>query len=134
MITSVYLAALFVPALVLARLTNVTIDDEAGDPLSGAKLTYNDDECSWTQGANCDSCDVQPDPSRAYMHTWHMSYFMDEYCTIDVQFNGGHLAYSGAAKWKLIMAQGKQYTFFTSSPIRSARVTRLCPSYSSLMA
>lgn len=62
--------------LALARaLTNVTVDDETGDALTGDKPTYTPLESgsngNWAQGSACSVCLVRPDASRALDGTWH---------------------------------------------------------------
>jgi hypothetical protein len=54
----------------LAMLRNITIDDEAGDSISGFLPGYSPVN-GWTQGASCTGCAAQPDPIRAFNGTWH---------------------------------------------------------------
>lgn len=56
-----------------AVLFNVTIDDEAGDEMTGDKPTYTPSGSSgnWEQGATCSKCVAKPDPSEAFGGTWH---------------------------------------------------------------
>ena len=56
-------------------LTNVTVDDEGGDELTGDKPTYTPSGSSgnWAQGADCTGCIVKPDATKAFNGTWHDS-------------------------------------------------------------
>ncbi|KAJ7778747.1 hypothetical protein DFH07DRAFT_539291 [Mycena maculata] len=49
---------------------NRTIDDEFGDSVSGALPTYRPDSY-WNVGTSCTICEVHPDPTLAFNHTWH---------------------------------------------------------------
>ncbi|KAJ7749562.1 hypothetical protein DFH07DRAFT_555138 [Mycena maculata] len=49
---------------------NRTIDDEFGDSVSGALPTYRPDYY-WNVGTSCTICEVHPDPTLAFNHTWH---------------------------------------------------------------
>lgn len=50
--------------------TNFTIDDQAGDELTGVQPTYTPSG-DWAQGATCTGCLAKPDPSKAFGGTWH---------------------------------------------------------------
>lgn len=54
-------------------LTNVTVDDETGDALTGDKPTYTPSGTNgnWVQGSTCSGCFVKPDASKAHGGTWH---------------------------------------------------------------
>lgn len=54
----------------LARLVNITIDDQNGDPQTGQVINYNPPE-AWKPGQTCTGCTAKPSPaSNAYMGTW----------------------------------------------------------------
>jgi hypothetical protein len=55
---------------VFALISNVTVDDEYGDEVTGAKPSYSP-SADWSEGTNCTGCLALPDPSFAYDHTWH---------------------------------------------------------------
>jgi hypothetical protein len=55
---------------VFPTISNVTVDDEYGDEVTGAKPSYSPSE-GWSQGANCTGCLAKPDPSQAFSGTWH---------------------------------------------------------------
>ena len=50
--------------------TNITVDDEVGDPLSGLVPTYIP-AGGWKQGNGCGTCHAKPDRRRAFNETWH---------------------------------------------------------------
>lgn len=61
---------LFLPPFSLARLVNITIDDQNGDPQTGQVINYNPPE-AWQPGQTCSDCTAKPSPaSNAYMGTW----------------------------------------------------------------
>ncbi|KAH8116545.1 hypothetical protein DFH11DRAFT_1506467 [Phellopilus nigrolimitatus] len=73
-------------------LVNVTIDDENGDSVTGAKPTYSGVGLDgWAQGAGCHGCMAKLDPSQAFDGTWHDSTWhpgdADEK-TIEMSFSG----------------------------------------------
>ncbi|KAJ7700849.1 hypothetical protein B0H17DRAFT_925021, partial [Mycena rosella] len=51
---------------------NQTIDDEFGDPVTGALPTYRP-ASFWSLNSSCATCVVHPDPNLAFNHTWHDS-------------------------------------------------------------
>ena len=58
-----------------AKLYNVTIDDQDGDPTNGNKIIYTP-STSWQAGQNCTPCTARPTPqSSAYLGTWMDSTF-----------------------------------------------------------
>lgn len=62
-------------AKLFSALTNVTVDDETGDALTGDKPTYtplvSGPNGNWAQGSTCSVCLVKPDASKAFGGTWH---------------------------------------------------------------
>jgi len=74
----------------LAALVNRTIDDQYGDSITGATPVYAP-KALWTQGALCQSCGAQPDPTMVFNRTWHDSTYTVEdgqQRTITISFNG----------------------------------------------
>ncbi|KAJ7742725.1 hypothetical protein DFH07DRAFT_39563 [Mycena maculata] len=53
-----------------ATISNRTIDDTNGDPITGFTPVYAP-EAQWNVGQNCSGCLVQPDPSQVFDRTWH---------------------------------------------------------------
>ena len=53
--------------------TNITIDDQFGDELTGQLVYYVPVNSGWQQGSQCPTCSLQPDPHLAYKGTWHDS-------------------------------------------------------------
>lgn len=51
---------------------NATIDDEWGDELTGMVPIFTPGY-EWAQGAECGGCQLKPNASRAFDHTWHDS-------------------------------------------------------------
>ncbi|KAJ7102385.1 hypothetical protein B0H15DRAFT_814384 [Mycena belliarum] len=79
-----------------AALVNVTIDDSAGDPLSGARVAYTPPD-AWNSQNECQDCAVHPDVAQLEAGTWHESTFSvdsattkypDVPLTASVSFNG----------------------------------------------
>ncbi|KAI5115993.1 hypothetical protein M0805_009065 [Coniferiporia weirii] len=67
------LISLFV-RLELSRgvLVNRTIDDQFGDSVTGVLPTYGGyGGSNWAQGATCQKCRAQPDPSSVFQGSWH---------------------------------------------------------------
>lgn len=56
------------PPFALAVLVNVTVDDDAPDPISGSKILYTQ---NWNYGPNCSFCATRPDIQQVLMRTWH---------------------------------------------------------------
>ncbi|KLO13075.1 hypothetical protein SCHPADRAFT_381477 [Schizopora paradoxa] len=57
-------------------LANVSIDDSAPDPRTGARITYGKIDnttngVGFIEGQNCQKCGAQPDPSQTFNRTWH---------------------------------------------------------------
>ena len=49
---------------------NIIIDDQFGDPVTGAHITY-EPAVSWQKGQTCQNCTAKPTPaSDAWMGTW----------------------------------------------------------------
>ena len=76
------LSFIFVIAIataVEAVLTNITVDDNGSDPVTGIKPNYTGPSHNeWEEGATCAcSARVKPDPSQALDGTWHDSTFHD---------------------------------------------------------
>ncbi|KAJ7456545.1 hypothetical protein FB451DRAFT_1511489 [Mycena latifolia] len=57
-----------------AALVNVTIDDTAGDSLTGALVTYTPSD-AWNSQNECIDCLVHPDTTKLQNGTWHDSTF-----------------------------------------------------------
>ena len=58
-----------------AALSNVTIDDQNGDPTNGLKINYNP-SAAWQVGQTCTDCTAKVTPaSDAWMGTWMDSSF-----------------------------------------------------------
>ncbi|TFK57565.1 hypothetical protein OE88DRAFT_1804082 [Heliocybe sulcata] len=80
---------------ILAVLTNVTVDDNNGDPVTHAKVTYSPAGV-WNFGPQCVACTAHPDPNQVYMRTWHdATYYPTEpdnitenIVSMSVPFNG----------------------------------------------
>ena len=51
--------------------TNLTIDDQLGDPATGLKPQYSGP--GWNPGQSCNICSVRLDPSQTYERTWYDS-------------------------------------------------------------
>ncbi|KAJ7906333.1 hypothetical protein B0H13DRAFT_1619514, partial [Mycena leptocephala] len=51
-------------------LSNRTIDDTKGDPITGFLPIYAP-ESHWNLGTNCSGCLVQPDIGQLFDYTWH---------------------------------------------------------------
>lgn len=51
-----------------AALVNVTVDDNAGDPVSLFKISYTS---SWNYGPDCSGCQAKLDAKQVYMGSWH---------------------------------------------------------------
>ncbi|KAI0346982.1 hypothetical protein BDW22DRAFT_1425073 [Trametopsis cervina] len=49
---------------------NVTIDDQIGDEVTGAQITYTPAK-TWNQGNGCSVCMAKVDASQAFNGTWH---------------------------------------------------------------
>ncbi|KAI0346980.1 hypothetical protein BDW22DRAFT_1351313 [Trametopsis cervina] len=49
---------------------NRTIDDQNGDEVTGAQVTYSPTQM-WSQGNGCGGCSTKPDASQALDETWH---------------------------------------------------------------
>ncbi|OCH86684.1 hypothetical protein OBBRIDRAFT_737541 [Obba rivulosa] len=60
--------------LVAATPFNISIDDSMGDPFTGEQWSYYPPNL-WNVGQNCSGCTAHPDPSDAYLNTWHDSTF-----------------------------------------------------------
>lgn len=77
-----------------ATPTNVTIDDQTGDAISGVLPTYSP-SIAWNQGAGCDFCAAKPSVSDALDGTWHDATYNSgvypEQFGVTLQFNGGLL-------------------------------------------
>ncbi|KAJ7858754.1 hypothetical protein B0H13DRAFT_1640351 [Mycena leptocephala] len=54
----------------IATLSNRTIDDTKGDPITGFLPIYAP-ESHWNLGTNCSGCLVQPDIGQLFDYTWH---------------------------------------------------------------
>jgi hypothetical protein len=72
---------------VFATITNITVDDEYGDQLTGARPSYSP-AAGWGQGANCTGCQVQPDPTFVYDRTWHFATTDSDGYVVNYIFNG----------------------------------------------
>ena len=71
---SIYLRIAFAFALfrfvtfATGALTNVTVDDQGGDPASKYSISYT---TGWNLGQKCiPGCEAQPDASQAHSGTW----------------------------------------------------------------
>ncbi|KAH9932121.1 uncharacterized protein BXZ73DRAFT_77617 [Epithele typhae] len=84
---------------VSSRQVNVTIDDEFGDDITGAKPVYSPDTGLWTQGSTCTGCGVRSiaypqgevQASQAFHGTWHDATYLSGYgspCAVTLTFNG----------------------------------------------
>ncbi|KLO13108.1 hypothetical protein SCHPADRAFT_890293 [Schizopora paradoxa] len=53
--------------------TNVSVDDNSPDPLTGAQFVYgpNNPNVTWNIGQDCTNCIARPDPSQMFDGTWH---------------------------------------------------------------
>lgn len=69
-LTVVTLVLLAASNLGSAARYNVTVDDQNGDAVTGAKLVYSPDGV-WQQGSTCSSCFARPDSSKVLDGTWH---------------------------------------------------------------
>ena len=65
-----YIALVRWTLTISAKAVNVTVDDEDGDPITDAEIDY-ELPSGWQFGPNCTSCEAAPDPSQAYLGTWH---------------------------------------------------------------
>ncbi|KAJ6589158.1 hypothetical protein B0H19DRAFT_922909 [Mycena capillaripes] len=54
----------------LSAVSNRTIDDEKGDPVTDYLPVYAPPN-SWNRNGDCQICSVDPDPNRTVEHTWH---------------------------------------------------------------
>jgi hypothetical protein len=55
---------------VYGLVSNITVDDENGNEVTGAKPSFSPQE-SWIQCANCNGCGATPSLALAFDHTWH---------------------------------------------------------------
>ncbi|KAJ7192961.1 hypothetical protein GGX14DRAFT_379556 [Mycena pura] len=55
----------------LAAITNRTIDDTNGDPITGFMPMYTPNNLQWNVGSACTGCKIQPDPDLAFDSNWH---------------------------------------------------------------
>ncbi|ESK96476.1 hypothetical protein Moror_6984 [Moniliophthora roreri MCA 2997] len=60
----------FLSTTVRGVLQTRFIDDETGDSVTGAKVTYSPAN-QWSQGNSCTGCNVRPSNASAYNGTWH---------------------------------------------------------------
>lgn len=60
--------------LALAKPINVTIDDQYGDPKTGAAITYFPAD-AWNLNSLCSGCTIVPDAKLTYMQSWHVGTF-----------------------------------------------------------
>ncbi|KAF7359115.1 hypothetical protein MSAN_01253000 [Mycena sanguinolenta] len=75
-------------------ISNRTIDDQFGDPVSGLVPSYSPSSF-WKEGASCGSgCAVHPDPTLAFNHTWHDSSQFPNEAPVSVS-----LQFTGTAVW-----------------------------------
>ena len=51
-----------------AKLVNVTVDDQNGDPTTSELIQYSN---GWSFGPSCEGCQALPDSQQAYMGAWH---------------------------------------------------------------
>ncbi len=59
----------YIPPLLSASLTNVTVDDANPDPNTGNQFVYS--SIGWNFGPECTGCHAQLDRNQTYMGTWH---------------------------------------------------------------
>jgi hypothetical protein len=70
-----FLALLFKSAA-LANRTNVTIDDNFGDPKTGLQLAYLP-VGAWDYGPSCPNCTVHPDANNTYLGmASHLTFYL----------------------------------------------------------
>lgn len=50
--------------------TNITVDDNLPDPLTGNQIVYSHGQ-SWAVGQMCSGCLAQPDKAKTFEHSWH---------------------------------------------------------------
>jgi hypothetical protein len=51
-------------------ISNITVDDENGDEVTGAKPSFSPND-AWLQGAGCNGCAATPSLAFAFDRTWH---------------------------------------------------------------
>ena len=67
---SVLLVGLAAASAVFGALVNVTVDDSGSDPRTGYPFSYSP-QADWNIGQDCPGCVAQPNPTQAFMGTWH---------------------------------------------------------------
>lgn len=78
------------------NLVNVTIDDQAGDALSGLVPTYSPTDTPYgncSPGPACTACHAQPDPAQVFDGTWHDTTYIPGWPTpiANISFTGAFL-------------------------------------------
>ncbi len=89
------LLLLLAPRLVFGSLVNITVDNAAPNPTTGAAFSYAPDN-TWNEGNGCGFCSAKPNASLAYNQTWQDVSFdpntdgaqYHEVQTATLQFNG----------------------------------------------
>jgi len=72
-VTSILAILAFGVQVVSSTQSNITIDDNSPDPLTGEHIAYgpNSPNVTWNIGQDCAKCVAKPDPSQAFNGTWH---------------------------------------------------------------
>ncbi|KAI0346981.1 hypothetical protein BDW22DRAFT_1425072 [Trametopsis cervina] len=105
-------------------VVNRTIDDQNGDEVTGALVTYTP-STKWHQGNGCTVCTAQADPSQALDGTWHdTTHFPDRETvpvTLSFQFTGTavylfNILEGGLLTDVNITIDGQFATRFTNTP------------------
>ncbi|KAK0198120.1 hypothetical protein F5146DRAFT_73269 [Armillaria mellea] len=92
----------------LAALVNVTVDDQKGDPKTGATVSYTPAD-AWAISSPCDDCFAQVDPSKAWYTTWHVGKFMPQTNESAVVLQASY-TFSGTAVYvNCILAQSAKH-------------------------
>lgn len=89
-----YILPLLFARSVALSTSNITIDDEYGDSVTGQKPQYYSPPGSnpWAQGSTCGRCHIQLDPTQVHNGTWHdatyYSTLSSDTYTVILQFTG----------------------------------------------
>jgi len=82
-----------------AVLVNVTVDDDAPDPTTGASVVYTPAN-RWSEGQTCKICSAKPPLNSTLMNSWHDSTYTFGGPTLNASFQfKGPALYVYTASW-----------------------------------
>ncbi len=91
---------LLLSLVVMAELTNHTIDDTLGDELTGFQVDYspasNVGALVWKNASQCNNCAIVPGSSSAMYNTWTSATYYPALGNVTAQ-----MAFHGALLWRL---------------------------------